>query len=143
LTTAAVDRSSAVDVGERLETIAIEFRLLIDTKAVELLTTVAKSSLATISSTEQVPSPTKLSVAVDASANLDLTTVARITVAVLITVFALIVASTGLVVTTYAVENEVLSGIIEVINGINSISVKSGVPFEEILKTLIIESPMT
>jgi len=107
LTTTAVDGLGVINVETTIKVHAIELSGLERVRDVELGTSVAKSSLATVSGLLESPIPTDLGVVIDASAQLDLTTVTRVTVAILIAKFALIVASTRAVRTTDAIDREI------------------------------------
>jgi len=112
LTTTAVNGLRVINVETSIKVLAVELCGLERVADVELGTSVAKSCLATIGGLLESPVPTDLGVFVGASAQLDLATVTRVTVAILVTEFALVVASTRAVRTTDAVDGEINRSII-------------------------------
>lgn len=117
LTTAAVDGLQLVNRQVSAEALAIEpdGAVVVLTEG-KLLDSVAESHLAAVRGLLGDPIPTNLGGrAVHASREINLTTVTRVTVAVLEAVLALIVASTSTVATTDAVEREVKDGVVKVV----------------------------
>jgi len=94
LTTTAVNGLRVINVETTIKVLAVELSGLKRVTDVELGTSVAKSSLATVGGLLESPVPADLGVHIGASAQLDLATVTRITVAVFVTELALIIAST-------------------------------------------------
>jgi len=109
-----------------------------------LFTSVTKSDLATAEEGPMIePIPTNLTVTIAACADLDLTTVTRITVAVLITIFALVIASTRLVAAADTVDDEVSNCGEEVVESVTTSYVELIIREEELGEAFIVEGIAT
>jgi hypothetical protein len=143
LTTTTVDRLSNGNTLETAEVKAVEDGRSGEISNAELETSVSTGNLTAVGGPLKSPVPTNQAVTIHASANLDFATVARITVAVFVTILALIVASTRLVATTDAVEDKVVDSLSEIIQSVTTLNVEVSIDHEELMKTIVIESPAT